>query len=207
MASNTGGLTRKRGSTRRAMLVAAVDVLRERGAAGLTIDEVLTRSGAPRGSVYYHFPRGRNQLLTEALNYAGDSITAVIDAAADRGGMGLVRRFVDFWERALAGSAYSAGCPVMAAAISTTEDQAVLASTAGQIFVRWRDALAQTFRTDGFESADAESLAVMCIAALEGAVALCRSAGNAEALHQVAQQLEFLLKSRELVRLYGVPGR
>ena len=207
MASVAGGLTRKRGSTRRAMLVTAVDVLRERGAAGVTIDEVLTRSGAPRGSVYYHFPQGRSQLLTEALNYAGDSITQVIDAAAERGGMALVGQFVAFWERALIGSAYTAGCPVMAAAISTTEDDSILATAAGEIFARWRDALSQTFRTDGFEAADAASLAVMCIASLEGAVVLCRSAGNAEPLHQVGQQLEFLIKSREFVRVYGVPGR
>ena len=207
MASVAGGLTRKRGSTRRAMLVTAVDVLRERGAAGVTIDEVLARSGAPRGSVYYHFPQGRSQLLIEALNYAGDSLTEVIDAAADRGGIALVRQFVAFWERALAGSAYTAGCPVMAAAISSTEDDSVLATAAGEIFARWRDALSQIFRRDGFESADAESLAVMCIAALEGAVVLCRSTRTPEPLHQVGHQLEFLIKSREFVRVYGIPGR
>jgi len=61
------------------MLISAAEVLRERGAAGVTIDEVLARSGAPRGSVYYHFPEGRNQLLTEALQYAGEAITEVID--------------------------------------------------------------------------------------------------------------------------------
>lgn len=207
MASVTGGLTRKRGSTRRAMLVTAVDVLRERGAAGVTIDEVLARSGAPRGSVYYHFPQGRSQLLIEALDYAGNSITDVIEAAADRGGLALVRQFVAFWERALSGSDYTAGCPVMAAAISATEDDSILAVAAGEIFARWRDALSQTFHNDGFDAADAGSLAVMCIAALEGAVALCRSAGNAEPLHQVGGQLEFLIKSREFVRVYGVPGR
>lgn len=48
----------KRGSTRARMLGSAVEVLRERGAAGVTIDEVLARSGAPRGSVYHHFPAG-----------------------------------------------------------------------------------------------------------------------------------------------------
>ena len=54
------------------MLVSAAEVMRERGAAGVTIDAVLARSGAPRGSVYYHFPDGRNQILTEALRYSGD---------------------------------------------------------------------------------------------------------------------------------------
>ncbi|MHA3024460.1 TetR/AcrR family transcriptional regulator [Mycobacterium sp. BMJ-28] len=189
------------------MLVTAVDVLRERGAAGVTIDEVLARSGAPRGSVYYHFPQGRSQLLTEALDYAGNSIAEVIDAASDRGGMAMVRQFIAFWEQVLSGSAYTAGCPVMAAAISTTEDDSALAAAAGDIFARWRASLTQTFRKDGFDAADATSLAVMCIAALEGAVVLCRSAGNGEPLHQVGQQLEFLIKSREFVRVYGVPGR
>ncbi len=69
------------------MLISAAEVLRERGAAGVTIDEVLARSGAPRGSVYYHFPEGRNQILAEALQYAGEALTEVIDEAAANGGM------------------------------------------------------------------------------------------------------------------------
>ena len=81
------------------MLISAAEVMRERGAAGVTIDEVLARSGAPRGSVYHHFPDGRNQILTEALQYAGEAITEMIDEAAAKGGMYLVRQFVEFWER------------------------------------------------------------------------------------------------------------
>ena len=77
------------------MLISAAEVMRERGAAGVTIDEVLTRSGAPRGSVYYHFPDGRNQILAEALHYAGEAITADIDDAAGRGAKVLLRQFVD----------------------------------------------------------------------------------------------------------------
>src|ERR1700760_640996 len=100
-AANAIGTTKKRGSTRTKMLLSAAEVLRERGAAGVTIDEVLARSGAPRGSVYYHFPDGRNQLLTEALQFAGESITAVIDDAAQHGCLFLVRSFVEFWERTL----------------------------------------------------------------------------------------------------------
>ncbi|WP_439951860.1 TetR/AcrR family transcriptional regulator, partial [Mycobacterium avium] len=81
----------KRGGTRTKMLASAAEVMRERGAAGVTIDAVLARSGAPRGSVYYHFPDGRNQILAEALRYSGDSITALIDQAAGRGGRALLR--------------------------------------------------------------------------------------------------------------------
>src|SRR6201992_4487655 len=87
----------KRCDTKQKMLISAAEVMRERGAAGVTIDEVLARSGAPRGSVYYHFPDGRHQILAEALQYAGDAITADIDDAAGPGAKGLLRQFVDFW--------------------------------------------------------------------------------------------------------------
>ena len=105
----------KRGDTRTKMLVSAAQVMRERGAAGVTIDEVLARSGAPRGSVYYHFPDGRNQILTEALRYSGDAITAMIDDAAGWGARALLREFVEFWVRQLSDANFTAGCPVVAA--------------------------------------------------------------------------------------------
>jgi AcrR family transcriptional regulator len=196
----------KRGSTRTNMLVSAAEVLRERGAAGVTIDEVLARSGAPRGSVYYHFPEGRNQILAEALQYAGEAITEVIDHAAQLGGMYMVRQFVGFWERLLVESDFTAGCPVVAAAIGSTDDEPQLTTVAGGIFSHWRDALTRAFVSDGFDEPCAASLAIMCIASLEGAVVLCRSTRSVDPLHDVAEQVEFLIKSREFVRRYGLPN-
>lgn len=197
-----------KGSTRRRMLLSAADVLRERGAAGVTIDEVLARSGAPRGSVYHHFPDGRAQLLSEALQFAGDSITDVIDEAVGRGGASLVSEFVAFWEHTLAESDYAAGCPVVAAAIgSSSDDDPALRTIAGDIFGRWRAALGRAFVADGFEESEARSLAVTCIASLEGAVVLCRAGGSVDPLHDVAGQLEFLIKSREFISRYGMPHK
>ncbi|WP_197417693.1 TetR/AcrR family transcriptional regulator [Mycobacterium sp. GA-2829] len=196
----------KRGSTRTNMLIGAAEVLRERGAAGVTIDEVLQRSGAPRGSVYYHFPEGRNQIVAEALEYAGESITSLIDEAATNGGRYLVDHFVDFWDRVLDESDFTAGCPVVAAAIGSSEDGPQLTSVAGAIFGHWRDALTRAFIVDGCEESEAASLAITCIAALEGAVVLCRATRDLDPLRQVHTQLEFLLKSREFIRRNGVPA-
>jgi AcrR family transcriptional regulator len=195
----------KRGSTRTNMLISAAEVLRERGAAGVTIDEVLARSGAPRGSVYYHFPEGRNQILTEALQYASDLVSDVIDDAATKGGMYLIRRFVSFWEDLLVESTFAAGCPVVAAAIGSADDEPQLTTVAGSIFRRWRDALTRAFVSDGFDEPCAASLAITCIASLEGAVVLSRSTRSVDPLNEVAEQLEFLIKSREFVRRNGIP--
>ena len=198
--------TSKRGSTRRNMLVSAAELMRERGAAGVTIDGVLTRSKAPRGSVYYHFPGGRNQILAEALRYAGDVITVRIDNAIGDGAHHLMDKFVDFWEQVLVDSDFTAGCPVVAAATASTDDELQLTAVAGEIFSRWRAAMSRAFEHDGFDAAGAQSLATMCIASLEGAVVLCRATRSSAPLREVASNVEFLIKAKEFVLRNGVPA-
>lgn len=204
---NQTSVAAKRGGTRTKMLASAAEVMRERGASGVTIDAVLARSGAPRGSVYYHFPEGRTQILTEALRYSGDSITATIDAAASRGARALLREFIELWERLLTDADFHAGCPVVAAAIGSGEDDFQLSSEAGQILGRWCSALAQAFVNDGFNADDAASLAVMSISALEGAIVLSRSTRCVRPLGQVSEQLEFLIKAREFVSRNDIPAK
>ncbi|BBY63648.1 TetR/AcrR family transcriptional regulator [Mycolicibacterium helvum] len=201
----TGTTRRARGSTRTKMLVSAAEVLRERGAAGVTIDEVLARSGAPRGSVYHHFPEGRSQILREALDFASYEISASLDEAAKESTAVLLRRFVQLWENALLTSDYTAGCPVLAAAVGSGEDEHQLTTVAGEIFSRWRDATKQSYLRDGFEAAEASGLADITLAALEGAVVLCRSVRSLQPLHDVTAQLEFLIRAKEFVTKFGVP--
>jgi TetR/AcrR family transcriptional repressor of lmrAB and yxaGH operons len=195
---------RTRGATRTAMLLSAVEVLRERGAAGVTIDAVLTRSGAPRGSVYHHFPGGRAEILREALRLSGEEITAKIDAAAGIGTTALLRQFVELWRDALTGSDFTAGCPVLAAAVGSGQDEQQLAAEAGEIFRRWREAAADAFAREGFEQTEATALAHTTIAALEGAAVLCRSTRSLDPLYDVAGQIEFLIKARDFVT--GLPA-
>ncbi|WP_082135517.1 TetR/AcrR family transcriptional regulator [Mycobacterium sp. EPa45] len=194
-----------RSSTRTKMLVAAAEVLRERGAAGVTVDEVLARSGAPRGSVYHHFPEGRRQILREALEYAGYAISSTIDEAACENAGVLLRRYVEMWEDALITSDYTAGCPVLAAAVGSGDDEQQLTAVAGEIFGRWREASRQAYLREGFDEADASALADTTLAAMEGAVVLCRSVRSLQPLHSVAAQLEFLIKAKEFVTKFGVP--
>lgn len=207
MTGNAAKTTTKRGGTRDKMLVSAAQVMRECGAAGVTIDSVLARSGAPRGSVYYHFPDGRNQILAEALRYSGESITAVIDEAAERGARALLREFVIMWEHLLTEGGFTAGCPVAAAALGSAEDELELKNEAGEILDRWCAAMTRAFVADGFDQQDAASLAVTSIAAMEGAIMLCRSTGSAAPLREVGSQLEFLVKAREFVCRNGFPGK
>ena len=178
------------GETRRRMLDAAIAVLRERGAAGLSIGEVLARSGCPRGSVYHHFPGGRTELLRQTLDYADQSYTAMIQRAADRGGSaGVLERMLKFWTTVLVDSDFRAGCPVAATAVNPAVGQEELANRAAQIHLGWRDAVATVFAAEGEAPERAQERATTALAALDGAVTLCRITRSIEPLQTVAQSL------------------
>jgi len=72
-------------------------VLRERGAAGRHHRRGARPHAGTRALGHYTFPEGRNQLLTEALQYAGEPSPRYIDEAATNAN-DLVRQFVEFWE-------------------------------------------------------------------------------------------------------------
>lgn len=181
------------------MLVAAADLLRERGAAAVTIDAVLTRSGAPRGSVYHHFPGGRRQILREALEFAGHEILEAITRDGNASPVALLRELAALWRATLIASDFTAGGPVLAAAVGSGPDEQQLSAVAAGIFRRWREASRDAFIREGFDSAESTALAHTTISALEGAVVLCRALRSTEPIDDVARQLEFLIKARAFV--------
>jgi TetR/AcrR family transcriptional regulator, lmrAB and yxaGH operons repressor len=57
-------------SVRERMVSSAVILLAERGFHGASLAKVLAGSGAPRGSIYHHFPDGKDQLVAAAVEAA-----------------------------------------------------------------------------------------------------------------------------------------
>jgi TetR/AcrR family transcriptional regulator, lmrAB and yxaGH operons repressor len=191
---------RDRRDTRRDMVLSAVEVLRERGADAVTLDAVLTRSGAPRGSIYHHFPGGRSEILSDALDFAGDAIAVRIERVAETGATSALRDFSVFWKKILHDSEYTAGCPVVSVAVSNAdEDGAQLASRARDIFDRWCDAMRRSLVGDGLTPRTAERLATMVVASVEGAVVLCRARRDMAPLDDVVEELELLIDAEKFL--------
>ncbi|WP_306364256.1 TetR/AcrR family transcriptional regulator [Nocardia sp. CC227C] len=185
-----------RGTTKQKMLLGAVELLRERGSAGVTIDAVLTRTGTPRGSVYHHFPDGRRQLLSESLELAADAIAELIERAAATGPTEAMHRFVAFWRHLLRESDFNAVCPAVAVAVSGTEDDRALHPDVAAILTRWHTALTTALTVSGFPADRAKRLATLTLSAIEGAIILSRTSRSLQPLDDVAAELEPLLTAR-----------
>jgi TetR/AcrR family transcriptional regulator, lmrAB and yxaGH operons repressor len=189
---------RGRQGTRQRMLDSAVLLLRERGAAGVTVDAVLAHSGAPRGSVYHHFPGGRNEIVLGAVRQAGDYIAAMVDDSASEGDVQqTVERLVLFWKRALTKTDYRAGCPVAAMAVDSRDLVPDAGEVVREIFTRWCASLADVLSTSGFAAPRAQRLATLVVSAIEGAVILCRAHRDLGPLDDVLIEITPLLERRD----------
>jgi AcrR family transcriptional regulator len=182
-----------RSATRQKMLLTSVELLRERGAGGVTVDAVLSRSQSPRGSVYHHFPGGRGEIISEALRLAGDTISGIIEQATDLGSLGALRRFGKLWQKLLLDSDFNAGCPVVSVAVGGSADDQHLQPAVADIFQRWHQALAEAIIADGVDTRRARRLATMAVAAIEGAIVLCRVQRSTAPLNDVIAELESLI--------------
>jgi AcrR family transcriptional regulator len=181
-----------RSHARERMIEGAAVLFRERGVEGTSFSDVLERSGAPRGSIYHHFPGGKAQLAEEATRYAGDYIAAGLAAAlAGDDPVAAIRDFAAVWRRILRDSELDAGCPVVAAALEGDRSPGAR-EAAGAAFDRWAGLCAEAFERRGLPPARARSLATLTIAAIEGGVVLARAQRSVEPLERVADELAAL---------------
>ena len=63
------------------LLEAAIFLMRQSGLSGAGINQLVALSGAPKGSVYYHFPAGKQQITSEALTIYGERVAQAFERA------------------------------------------------------------------------------------------------------------------------------
>jgi len=178
---------------RERMIASTALLVRERGARATSIDAVLEHSGAPRGSVYHHFPGGREQLLREATDYAGEYVARRLEQTPADDPLAALDRLLDEYRATLVATDFRAGCPVVAVAVESAEEGPDLRDDVVGAFNRWRQTIAQSLITSGIEEARADELAMLVVAGFEGAVILSRAYRDLAPLENLRDEVHRLV--------------
>lgn len=180
--------------TKQRMVRGAAQLLRERGYTGTGFREVIELTGAPRGSIYHHFPGGKSQLASEAVGYVGSLARQAIESSlADGDPIAALRAFVDLWRADFERSGSRAGCPIVAVAVENHDAAPELLDAADRAFQQWGDAFAGALRRAGVKRARAARLAALVVSSVEGAIVLSRARRDPKPLVDVALELEAVL--------------
>jgi AcrR family transcriptional regulator len=169
------------------MVEGALQLLATKGVNGASINQILEFTGAPRGSVYHHFPGGRNELLGAALELTARRHDDWVSAYAGTSVEEVVGAFLEFWRGVLVNSHLESGCPILAVTVSAPDGE--LFDRAGGLFAASLDNLATLLADVGLDRRDADDLATFLVAGAEGAVVLARTQRSLRPFETVAERL------------------
>src|SRR3954451_7511259 len=149
-------------------------LLRRQGYADTGLKQVLAESGLTTGSLYHHFPGGKQELAEAALTASGRSVGAALAHLLDTSATcaDAIVAWTDAMVAALAADPRD-GCPVMPVAVESVHASDPLRRAAATAFRQWRDLLADRLGREG--APDAGGTATAVVALLEGALLLART--------------------------------
>jgi TetR/AcrR family transcriptional repressor of lmrAB and yxaGH operons len=182
------------------MVQAASELFRKRGYHATAFSDVVRESGAPRGSIYFHFPGGKQELAREVVALAGEEIEEMVEAAAGRADDpgSLVRSLGDIVAKRLEDSGYESGCSIATMVLELAPRDEVLAVEFDSVFARWRAALVDQFEVMGFARERGAVFAELVMSAFEGALVLSRAARSPEPFRSTVDALTAII-DREAV--------
>jgi AcrR family transcriptional regulator len=163
---------------RERMVRSAAQLIRRKGVSGTGMREIVTEADAPRGSLQHYFPGGKEEIVSDALLWAGNveasRVRRSLGELTSRTPSALLASIIDNWRRELTKEQFAAGCPLVAAAADTAATSKQLRQVLGRAFDGWLEPLSASLVDVGVPAERADNLAVVVIAALEGAIIMAR---------------------------------
>lgn len=170
--------------TRERILATTAGLFRRQGYTGTGLKQIVAAARAPFGSIYHHFPGGKEQLGAEVIATSGDMyrdlIVTLLRAAPDL--VTGVRHCFQGAAALLRETDFADACPIATVALEVASSHEPLRIACAEVFERWIDAGMAEHEAAGIARPRARQLTILFIAALEGAFVLCRATRSTEAL-------------------------
>lgn len=182
-------------NTKERILDASSELFRRQGLTGTGIKQVLAAANAPFGSLYHHFPGGKDQLAAETIARAGawygemvmEKLLSIPDPVES-----IRAAFVDAGEN-LKATDYADACPIETIALEVASTNEELRVACHEVFEAWVTGLGLWLEAGGVAASDARPLALTIISTLEGAFVLARASRNTEVLAATADAMALLV--------------
>ncbi len=169
--------------SRDALIDTAALLFRRQGYAATGVNQILQTADVKAGSLYHHFPNGKQELAAAVVESAGGAIERLLRRFLDS--ESAVADIVDAWIDLLSAQLASDrrdGCPIEPIATESVNASPQVRDASARAFAGWTGAVAERLRADGRPRDQAEQTALAVIALIEGALILSRIAGDGAAL-------------------------
>jgi TetR/AcrR family transcriptional repressor of lmrAB and yxaGH operons len=178
----------KRGETRGRLLTTAAALFQRQGYHATGLNQVVAEGGAPKGSLYFHFPGGKEQLAAESVALSAREVHSGLRAAGD------LDTALAFFAQQLVASDFTSGCPVATVALDASGESEQIRDACAAAYASWSELLVEFLVRRGVPGERAPGLATTVLAAIEGALLLARTRRDVAPLRQVGADLRVLIE-------------
>lgn len=185
----------RRTDTRQRMLDTAADLFQTQGYHATGLTQLTTAGGAPKGSLYFHFPGGKEQLAAEAVRLSSDRTGALLEAVlndAPDPATG-IDRAVEALASFLTESDFQRGCPLATVALDAAATSEPIRAACTDGYESWHGILSGYLAAQNLSTERADELATIVLAAIEGGLLLARTRRDLAPLRAVAAHLHTTL--------------
>ena len=179
--------------TRQRMVLATSKLLQRKGFHGTGLNQILAEADAPKGSMYFHFPGGKDELAAEAIRESGDYVDRALRAHEAASALQALDSYLTDLGAALERSGFVAGCPIATAALEVGATTPQVGDACHAAFEKLIGRVAGWIEADGADPAIAADQAMLVYSAIEGALVLAKAQRSIEPLRRLQAQLPRLL--------------
>lgn len=160
---------------------ATAKLLRRRGYAATGLSDIIETSRAPKGSVYYYFPGGKDEIAVATVRYSGEKVRRTLQdlATTTASPAALLRSYGALVAGWMSESGFHDGCPITTVMLETTPDKIDIAAAGKAVFASWFDVIEDRLVARGINGERAKVLSRLAIMALEGALIMARVEASA----------------------------
>ena len=155
----------------------------------------MEQAGVTAGSLYHHFPGGKEELAATAIREAGVATRSLLEALlAEHEPVDAIRAMFAVAAAGIEQSKWRLGCPVGTPAAEVSNAGELVAEAVRESFDLWIEALSTAMVDRGVADEEATRLAAWCIASYEGAVLLCRAQQDPQVMTEASDRLAAVIE-------------
>ncbi len=161
---------------KQAIIQTAIRLFRRQGYAATGLNEILKISKAPKGSLYYYFPAGKEELGAVAVSAASKTVLKTLEELEKNttSAEEFLSRYGKMLARWIEMSGYSDGCPISTTLLEMTPASEIISEAGRKGFSSWKDVISRVFMRDGWDEEEAFQKATLTISVILGALLLSR---------------------------------
>ena len=186
-------------NTRDQIIVAACRLLERQGYPATGLNEIVAESGAPKGSIYHYFPDGKEQIVSEAVLFAGNILVERMRGELARfdNPIQALYEYILLLAGKVEEKHFAAGNPLTIVAVEAAGSSERISQACRDVYNRIEAVLYEKLRCCGLSDSEARDQARLTLASLEGGIILSRVYSSGDPLRTVADHLKDSLLESE----------